>query len=105
MNLLRGWTDETNPCIFARTCKFEIFAEKSVAWVNRLRIAVLRCRENLFSIEIALVRRRGTDPERFIRHRDMHRMRISIGIDRHGFDSKFAQGANDATCDFASVSD
>src|ERR1700736_4697912 len=105
MNLPRGWTDETNPCIFARTCESEIFAEKSVAWVNRLCIAVLRYRQNLFGLEITLRRRRGPDPKRFIRHREMHRMRISIGIDRHGFDSKFAQGANHATRDFASVSD
>ena len=55
--------------------------------------------------EIAVLRGRRSDPHGLIRHRNMQRAGIGVGIDRDGADAEPPRRPHDAAGDLAAVRD
>ena len=55
--------------------------------MDRLRARLLRDGDDRVAIEIALARRRRTDPEGFVAGLDVQRLRVGIRVDGHGADA------------------
>jgi len=56
-------------------------------------------------LKITLGRGRGSDVDGLIRHRDMHRVAISVGIDGDRADDQPSQSANDSARNRATIRD
>ena len=64
-----------------------------------------RCGEDARRIEVAVARRRWPDPHRLVRLAHVARVRVRVGVHRHGADAQAARGAEDAAGDLAAVGD
>ena len=85
--------------------KRRAFRKKTVARMHRLGAAPPAGIDDFFDREIALRGRRRADRYRQIRHLDVERIRIRVGIDRNGFDPHAARGLDDSTGDLAAIGD
>ena len=71
--------------------------------MDRLRAGLLHGLHHLVDDDIGLVRGRRADVNGLIRHFHMQRLRIRIGIDRHGGQTHLLGGLDHAAGDFAPV--
>ena len=85
--------------------KAGILRKKAVTRVDGLRAARLAGCDDGLHIEIAVPGRPWTDANGFIRIKHRTSKPIRIGIDGNGCNAETAQGANDTTCDFATIGD
>src|SRR5439155_11136958 len=82
-----------------------ILRQKAIAGMDRIRRRRACGFEELRDRQVAVDRRRWSEPHRTIGGDDMRQAGIRIGIDRDGFDSKLAAGARDPNGNFAAISD
>ena len=73
--------------------------------MHRLGAAVAAGLHDLARYQIRLGRRGGTDGDRLVRHSDMQRAAVCLGIDRHRGDAHAPRGLDDAAGDFAAICD
>ena len=72
---------------------------------SQLETEVTRRVEDSVSAQIRFARRRRADAHGLVRHRNMQRVLVGVGIHRDGLDAHLAGGEDDATGDFAAVGD
>ena len=73
--------------------------------MNRLGAGVARRGQDPLDVEIRARRRRLADPDRAVGGRDVQRMAVGIGIDRHRLHAETAQRADDAARYRAAIGD
>ena len=71
--------------------------------MHRLGAAFLAGGDDLVDHQVALRRRRRADRDGLIRHLDVQRVAVGLGIDRDGLDPHPPGGLDDATGDFAAI--
>ena len=79
--------------------------EKAIARMDSLGACLETGGDDLVDREIGLRRRGWPYRDRFIRHLDMQRILVRVGIDGDGPDAHAARRLDDATGDLAAVSD
>jgi hypothetical protein len=73
--------------------------------VDRLRAGLLRDREIVFAVEIALARRRRAQPIRLVADLDVQRAGVGIRIDGDRPNAHPPRGARDAARDLSAIGD
>src|SRR6185312_7036184 len=79
--------------------------EEAVAGMHRLGPGRLAGLYDLFRYQVALGSGRRADMHRFVRHLDMQRLAIGVGIDGDGGDAHPARRLDDAAGDLAAIGD
>src|SRR6185436_167433 len=79
--------------------------EESIARVDRLRAGVLGGSDDVRADEVGLSRRRRSDANGFVGEANVARIRVGVGIDRHGRDAHTPRRLDDAPRDLAAVGD
>ena len=87
----------------ARECL--ALGEKAVARMHRLRAGLLAGGDDLVDQQIALGRSRRADMHRLVRHLDMQRVAVGVGIDRDCRDPHLAGCLDDPAGDLAAIGD
>ena len=100
-----GRADEGNALGLQRLGKLGVFRQEAVARMHRLGPGRANSLHHLVDDDIGLVRGRGANMDRLIRHPDMQRMAVGIGIDRDRPDTHFPGGLDDAAGDLAPIGD
>ncbi len=85
--------------------KAGIFAQETIAGMDRVRARDFGGRNDRGDVEIALGRRRWPDADRLIGEADVHRVAIGRRMHRDRLDAHFMAGAVDAKRDFAAIGD
>jgi hypothetical protein len=98
-------TNENHTLAFTGLGKRRVLRQKAVARMNGVRGRALGCGEYVRNVQIALCRRRGTDANRLVCQRNVHRPGIGLRIQRYGLDAKVAARPNDADRYLAAVGD
>ena len=98
-------TDEHEPRVDAGARERRILRQKAIAGMDRIRRRGACGFEDLRDRQVAVGRRRWSEPHRTIGGDDMRQAGIRIGIDRDGFDSKLAAGARDPHGNLAAIRD
>ena len=94
---------KTMPAVGERGGEGLAFGEKAVTRMHRLGAARLAGRDDLLDDQVALRRRRRPDQDRLIRHLDMERVTVGLGIDRDRGNPHPARGLDDAAGDLAAI--
>ena len=97
--------DERHADLRQRFRKSLAFGEEAVARMHGFRAGVLAGLHDAVDDQIGLRRRRGADMDRLVRHFDMQRIAVGVGIDSHRLDAHAPRGLDDAACDFAAIGD
>ncbi len=98
-------TDEGNAVIFQRLREPGVLRQEAVAGMNGLGARLLAGGDDLVDDEIGFGSGRRADMDGFIRHLDMQRILVGIGIDGDGGDAHLLRRLHDAAGDFAPVCD
>ena len=94
---------KTMPALRQRLGKSLAFGEEAVTRMHRLGTGLLAGVDDLLDHQIALGRRRRSDQHRLIRHLDVQRVPVRLGIDRNGLDPQAARGLDDPAGDLAAI--
>ena len=94
---------KTMPALFERLGKGGALGQKAVARMHRLRAAFLAGGDDILDHQIALRGRRRPDRDRRIRHLDMQRVAVGVGIDRDRFNAHAPGGLDDPAGDLAAI--
>jgi hypothetical protein len=97
--------DENDAGFGQRQRKGLAFGEKAIPRMHGLGAGLLAGLDDLLDDEIALGCRRRADRNRLVRHRDVQRVLVGVGIDRDGRDPHAAGGFDDPAGDFAAIGD
>ena len=97
--------DPDEPGVDHRLRELRIFRQEAIAGMDRLRARVARRGDDAIAQQIAVADGRGADAHGVVRHGDMQRLCIGVGIDCHGADAEPPRGADDAASDFAAIGD
>ncbi|CAD5264747.1 conserved hypothetical protein [Bosea sp. EC-HK365B] len=97
--------DEDDAVVLQRLGEGLALGEEAVAGMNGLRARLLAGGDDLVDLEIGLGGWGGADMHGLIRHLDMQRITIGIGIDRHRLDAHPLCRLDDAAGDLATVRD
>ena len=100
-----GRADENDAGILAGGGEFGVLAEKSVARMDGLGAVLAGGVEDAVDAQVAFRGRRRADVFGFVRHADVQRGAVGIGVDRHAGDAHLAQRAHDPHGDLAAVGD
>ena len=103
--LARGGADENHSVLAASFRELGVFAEKSVAGMNRLSSGFSRGFEQTRDREITVCSRRRSDRDGFIGLLHMQRVAVRLRKDRDRSNPHATQGSNDAAGDRAAVRD
>ena len=79
--------------------------EEAVPRMDRVRTDRLGHRDDVVALQVALARRRRSDPHGFVGLAHVGRVRIGIGVDRDRPDPEFLAGADHAERDLAAIGD
>ena len=85
--------------------KAGILREKTVAGVDRLRLAAARHVEDFVHVQVGLAGRGGTDRVGVVGLANVQRFAVHVGENGDGLNAHFAAGANDAHCNFTAIGD
>ena len=96
---------KTMPAAAKRFGKGLALGEEAVAGMHRLRAGLLAGVDDFLDDQIAFGRRRRADRDGVIRHLDMQRVPIGLGIDRDGLDPHPPRGLDDPAGDLAAIGD
>ncbi len=96
-------TDEDDPGAIESFGEARALGKKAVARMHRLGAGVPAGGEDVLHHQIALRRRRRADRDRHIRHFDVKRVAVGLGIDRNGLDTHAPGGLDDPAGDLAAV--
>ena len=97
--------DEGEPGVDHRPRERRALRQEAVAGVDRLGARRERRLDDRVGAQVALRRRRRTQPHRGVGRPDMGRIGVGVGVDRDGLDAQLATGADDAEGDLAAVGD
>ena len=97
--------DEDDAGRLQRARKRLALGEEAVARMHRLGAGRLAGLDDLVDDQIALGRGRRADVHRLVRHLDMQRVAVGVGIDRDGLDAHPARGLDDPAGDLAAIGD
>ena len=100
-----GRPDEGNAFFRQGFGKFHVLGQEPITRMHRFRPGLANCIHNLVNHDIGLVRGRGADMDRLIRHLHMQRVAVGIRIDRNGCNSHLSGGLDDTAGNFAPVGD
>ncbi len=73
--------------------------------MHRLGAGLAAGLDDLLDDEIGLRRRRRADGDRLVRHLDVQRVAVGLGVDRHRAHAELARRLDDAAGDLAAVGD
>src|ERR1700674_6023629 len=104
-HLLHSWPDEHDPVRQAGIRELRVFAEKSITWVNGLRVGFPRGLKQGGYGEIALRRRRRSDEYGFVGLAHVRRMPVGLRINGHRGNAHPAQRSNDTARNRSTVCD
>src|SRR6185436_3020674 len=104
-NRLGGRTDERHPCVAARGSKVLVLREESVAWMYRVGASGPGGIDDSIDAKVTFARRTRTDRDCLIRHADVARCAIALGIHRHRREAHVTTRAHDAHRDLPAVGD
>ncbi len=104
-NRFGGWSDEDDARFRAGRGESSVLAQEAVAGMDGLGPVLPGRFENPVHAQIAVGRRRRSDVLGFVGHANMQRAAIGIREDRDAANLHFAQRADDAHGDFATVGD
>ncbi len=96
---------KTMPAFSSAIGKRLALGKEAVARMHGLGAGLLAGVDDLVDHQVGLGRRRRSDVHRFVRHVDVQRIAIGIGIDGDGLDAHFARSLDDAAGDLATVGD
>ena len=82
-----------------------VLRQEAVAGMNGVGAGLLGGGDDLGDVEIGLARRRRADTNGLVRHIDVQRVAVGVGIDRDGGDAEPPRGPHDAAGDFAPIGD
>ena len=102
---LRRRPDEGDPGVLARLGERRVLGQEAVAGVHGLGAGLAAHLEDALDVEVALGRRRAAQQVGLVGARDVQRVAIELGVDRHRGDAHLAQRADDADRDLAAVGD
>ena len=107
---MRSMTSAGGPMKMMPACaqargQFRPLGEEAVAGMNGVGLRRGRGVEKCGDREIALRRRRRSDPDGLIGDLHVQRIGVGVGVDRDALDSRLAAGARDPDRDFAAVGD
>jgi len=100
---MRGGTDENDAGLLAFGREDGILGKEPIAGVDGSGAVLLCGIEDAVDAQVAVGGRSGADALRLIRHADVRRIAVGVGIDRHGGDAHFPQRAHDAHGDLPPV--
>ena len=104
-NRVGGGADEDDALGVERFAEGFALREEAVARMDGIRAGLLACRDNFVGDQVGLGSGRRTDMHGLVRHQDMRRTRIGIGIDRDGLDAHLLGRPHDTARDLATVRD
>ena len=104
-HLVRLGADEDDARGRAGLGEASVFAEETIAGMNRLGAGPLGDLENLLRHEVALRRRRRSDQHGFVRLTHVQRAGIRLRIDSYGADTHFPECPDDAASDGTTIGD
>ncbi len=102
---LRVRADEDNAGRLERQRKLGALGQEAITGMNGFGAGLAAGRNNRLNREVTLYCRRRTYANRLMRHRDMQRVLVGIGIDRHGCDPHPLRRPDDAAGDLAAIGD
>ena len=97
--------DEGDTGLVQRLGKLHVFRQETITRMHRLGAGFLDCRHDLVDHDIRLVRRGRADMHRLVRHLDMQRISVGVGIDRDRLDPHLFRRLDHPAGDFATVRD
>ncbi len=97
--------DEHHPGLGALPREACVLAEKTIAGMDSLRAGVARRLQDALTPQIALRRLGRADAHRLVARRHMRRLRIGVGIHRHGTDAQPTAGSGHPAGDLAAIGD
>ena len=100
-----GGPMNTRPGSGAGLGKVFVFAQETVAGVNRLGAGGLGRVDDFFPAQVAVFGRAAANVHRLVTGGHVFGAGIGIGIHRHGFDTHAAGGGGHAAGDFTTVGD
>ncbi len=95
--------DELETALLHALGEVGVFAQETIAGVNRFGVGDLGRRDDRRHVEIAQRRWRGADAHGFLRQLDVLCVAVRFGIDHHGLDAELAAGALDPEGNFPPV--
>ena len=95
----------TMPALASASRKRRALGEKAVAGMHGLGAGRAAGLDDLVDHQIALSRGRRPDQHRLVRHLDMQRVAVGLGIDGDRRDAHLPRGADDPAGDLAAVGD
>ena len=98
-------TDESDFLFLEAFGKIRIFRQKSIAGMHRIRARIFHGLNDFIHHKIGLVHRRRTQMHRLIRHLDMERIFIGIGINRDSLYAHLPRGLNHTASNFPAIGD
>ena len=102
---LGRWADEDDSGALASLGEIGILGKKAIAGVDRIRACLSGGFENGWNLEIAFLRGRGADPNRFIRQTHVQSTCIGVGEHRNGPIAHGFRRAGDAASNLAAIGD
>jgi hypothetical protein len=97
--------DERDLCFLERFGKGRTLGKKAVARMHRFRAHLLAGVDDLVDQKIGLGGGRRTDVDGLVRHLDMQRVLVGVGIDRDRRNAHALRGLDDTAGDLAAVGD
>ena len=97
--------DENDAGLAERARKGFALGQETVAGMHRFRAGLAAGLDDPVDRKIAFGRRRRPDQNRLVRHLDMERVAVGLGIDRDGRDPHPAGGLDDPAGDLAAIGD
>jgi hypothetical protein len=101
----RRRADEDHARRLQRGGEVAVFRQEAIARMHRLGPGLRRRLHDLVDHDIGLRGGRRADMHRLVRHLDMQRVAVGVGIDGDGRDAHLARGLDDAAGDLAPVGD
>ena len=99
------WSDEGDAMRFHDLGEFGVFAQETIAGMDRVRAGDFGGRDDRCDVQIAVARGGRPDADRLVGEPHMHGVGIGGGMDRDRLDAHFMAGAMDAERDFAAIGD
>ena len=105
LDRLRARADKGDALRLEAFCETGVLGEEAVARMNRVGSGCLHGLDDPVDQQITLRRRRRPDMKRLIRHPDMQRVFIRVGINRHRPDTHAPRGPDDAAGNLSPIGD
>ena len=105
LNGRRRRANENQTCVYAGLCKVFVFAQETVARVNRLCPRIFGGLDDALPTQIAVFGRVAANVHGFAAHLHVFSMGVGVRIHRHCFDGQPGAGRSHAAGDFSAVRD